>query len=169
MKWLERSANIAVIVAVAVFLFLAARNDFFAPKPQLQPQANPQKDLTGTTLSLPGFSFANGRDSLVLVVSTNCHFCQDSLPFYKQLSEKIHGKVDLIAALPEPENEAKKFLADAGVQTDHIVKAIPNSIGVLGTPTVLLVDGKGKVKNVWLGRLDETGQKQLLSTVLPRG
>jgi thioredoxin-related protein len=167
MKWLDRTANIAVIVAVAVFLFIAARNNFFAPKPQ--PQANPEKELAGKTISLPGFSFANGHDSLLLVVSTTCHFCQESLPFYKQLSEKVHGKIDIIAVLPEPENEAKKFLTDAGVQTDHIVKAVPNSIGISGTPTVLLVDSKGKVKNVWLGRLDEDGQKKLLSTVLPLG
>lgn len=167
MKWLDRFASIAVIIAVAVFLFIAARNDFFAPKSQ--PQANPQKDLAGTTITLPGISFANGRDSLVLAVSTTCHFCQESLPFYKQLSEKVRGKIDLIAVLPEPESEAKKFLADAAVQTDAIVKAIPNSIGVQGTPTVLLVDGKGKVKNVWMGRLDEAGQKQMLSIVLPQG
>jgi thiol-disulfide isomerase/thioredoxin len=167
MKWLDRTANIAVIVAVAVFLFIAARNDFFAPKPQ--PQANPEKELAGTTISLPGISFADGHDSLVLVVSTTCHFCQESLPFYKQLSEKVHGKVDLIAVIPEPETEARKFLADAGVQPEQVVKAIPGSIGVRGTPTVLFVDGKGTVKNVWKGRLDEEGQKQLLATVLPHG
>lgn len=167
MKWLDRTANIAVIVAVAVFLFIAARNDFFSPKHQ--PQANPDKELAGTTISLPGISFVNGHESLVLVISTKCHFCQESLPFYKQLSEKASGKIDLIAVLPEPESEAKKFLADAGVQTDHVVKATPNSIGVQGTPTVLLVDGKGKVKNLWLGHLDEDGQKQLLSTVLSHG
>ncbi|MGD0097117.1 MAG: hypothetical protein ABSB60_11525 [Terracidiphilus sp.] len=59
--------------------------------------------------------------------------------------------------------------ADAGVQTEHVVKAVPNSLGVRGTPTVLLVDDKGKIKNVWVGHLDEAGQKQLLSTVLPQG
>ncbi len=167
MKWLDRIASIAVIVAVAVFLVVVARNEFFAPRPQ--PQPNPEKDLAGKTISLPGISFANGHDSLVLIVSTNCHFCRDSLPFYKQLTEKVHGKLDLIAVLPEPETDAKKFLADSGVQPERVVKATPDSIGVHGTPTVLLVDDKGRVKNVWIGRLDEAGQKQLLSTVLPQG
>jgi thioredoxin-related protein len=167
MKWLDRTASIAVIVAVVVFLVVVARNEFFAPRPQ--PQPNPEKDLAGKTISLPGVAYTYGQDSLVLVVSTKCHFCQDSLAFYKQLTEKLHGKLDIIAVLPEPETEAKKFLADAGVQTEHVVKAVPNSLGVRGTPTVLLVDDKGKIKNVWVGHLDEAGQKQLLSTVLPQG
>jgi hypothetical protein len=41
-------------------------------------------------------------------------------------------------------------------------------IGVRGTPTVLLVDGSGKVKQAWVGRLDEKSQQDLLSQALPK-
>jgi hypothetical protein len=70
----------------------------------------------------------------------------DSMPFYKQLTEKARGRLNVVAVMPEPKPEAQKFLLDAGVETNQIVSATPDTIGVRGTPTVLLVEGSGKVK-----------------------
>ena len=163
MKYLDRIANIAVIVGVLVFLGLAYRGDFALHKVA---QA-PSQDLAGTTVSLPGAQLPRDRDSLLLVVSTTCHFCKDSLPFYKQLTEKSRGRLNIVAVLPQPQSDAQKFLSDAGVAANQIVSASLNSQGVRGTPTVLLVDGTGKVKHAWVGRLDEKGQENLLAIVFP--
>jgi thiol-disulfide isomerase/thioredoxin len=163
MKYLDKMANIAVIVAVVVFLGLVVRGDIGwhrATPP-------PAQELVGKSVSLPGVQFPRGRNSLLLVVSTTCHFCKDSMPFYRQLAEKARGRLDIVAVLPQPQAEAQKFLQDAGVEANQIVSASPGAVGTRGTPTVLLVDGSGKVVQAWVGRLDENGQQNLLAVALP--
>lgn len=157
MKYLDKIANVAVIVAVVVFLFLAFHGDIGGR----QSPRDPSQELIERTIALPGVQFSKGQNSLVVAVSTTCHFCKDSLPFYKQLAEKSRGRLNLVAVLPQP--EAQKFLQDAGVQATQVVSVSLDSIGVNGTPTVLLVNEKGKVKHAWSGGLDEKGQEDLLA------
>ena len=164
MRYLERIANVAVIVAVVVFLFMVFRGDIGSHQ---SPQ-DPSKELIGKTITLPGVPFSKTRNSLVVVVSTACHFCKDSLPFYKQLGEKACGRLNMIAVLPQSEVEAQKFLQDAGVHATQVVSASLDSIGINGTPTVLLVNEKGKIKRAWIGKLDEKGQESLLTAAFNR-
>ena len=141
MKHLDKIANIAVIVGAVVFVVLAIRGDFGFRKVPPSPSGN----LVGKLVSLPGTHLPANQNSLLLVVSTNCHFCKDSLPFYKQLTQRTQGLVNVVGVLPQPQSEGQKFLQDAGIKTDGVVSASPDTIGVRGTPTVLLVDGNGKL------------------------
>lgn len=163
MKYLERIANIAIIVAAVVFIGLAIRGDFSLSRTTRPPS----QDLTGTVVKLSGVSFPSDRNTLVLVVSTTCHFCKDSLPFYKQLTNKAQGRLNVVAVLPQPQPDAQKFLRDANIETNQVVSSSLDSIGVHGTPTILLVDGTGKVSHAWVGRLDQKGQEELQAVVLP--
>ena len=164
MKYLERFANVAVIVAVVVLLGVILRGDFGRrPVP-----APPMQSLVGKTVSLPGVQFPKDRSSLLLVVSTSCHFCKDSLPFYKQLTEAARGKLGVIAVLPQSQTEAQAFLQSAGVETSQIVSASPDKVGARGTPTLLLVGKNGAIEHAWLGKLDVKGEQEVLSLVAPK-
>ena len=164
MKILDKIANVAVIVAVAVFLALVIRGEFFrrTPAPAHSPSA-----LVGTTIRLPGVEFPAQRFSLVLGISTQCHFCKESLPFYQRLNDRLRGRVDVFAVLPQTQSEAGKYLADAGMSSVHGISADLSSIGVYATPTLLLVDSSGKVKSVWVGKQDEAGQQRIFAALLP--
>jgi hypothetical protein len=35
--------------------------------------------------NLPGIDWSQHRRTLLLVLNTGCHFCQDSVPFYQKL------------------------------------------------------------------------------------
>ena len=164
MKHLERIANIAVIVAVVVFIGLAIRGDFSLNRTARTPSS---QDLVGRVVKLSGVSFPSDRNTLVLAVSTTCHFCKDSLPFYKQLTNKVQGRLNVVAVLPETQQDAQKFLRDADVETNQVVSSSLDVLGVHGTPTILLVDGTGKVSRAWVGRLDQKGQEDLQAVVLP--
>jgi hypothetical protein len=61
-KYLDRIANVAIIVAVVVFLFLAARGDFGWRKAPTYPGSGqvPSNNLVGTTVKLPGVEFPQG-------------------------------------------------------------------------------------------------------------
>lgn len=66
-------------------------------------------DLVGKTVTLPGVHFPAQRDKLVLAVSTSCHFCNDSLPFYRYLTSKLQGKLDIVAVCPQAQADAESY------------------------------------------------------------
>jgi thioredoxin-related protein len=164
MKYLDRIANIAVIVAVVALLVVILRGEFG----RRRAPAAPTQSLVGKIVSLPGVQFPKDRSSLLLVVSTSCHFCKDSLPFYKKVTEELRGKLNVIAVLPQSQPEAQEFLRDAGVEADQIVSASVDKVGARGTPTLLLVGKSGAVEHEWLGKLDVKGQQEVLSLVAPK-
>jgi hypothetical protein len=163
LKYLDRIANGAIVVVVAVFLTLVIRGEI--SRRTAAPARSPGA-LVGKTIRLPGVQFPAQRDSLVLGISTQCHFCNESLPFYQQLTDSLRGRLDVFAVMPQAQAEAGKYLADAGLSSVHGVSADPGSIGVYATPTLLLVDSHGKVKSVWVGKQDEAGQRKILAAVL---
>lgn len=164
MKYLDKVANIAVVIGVVVFLVLAARGDF---SHRTVKAPNPSTAVIGKTISLPGVQWAQSEESLVLGISASCHFCKDSLPFYKQLASQAQGKVNVIAVLPQEQKEADAFLQGAGIANVQVVSQNLGKIGVYATPTLLLVDSSGKVKDSWVGELDAARQKKLLAELLP--
>jgi len=159
MKRLEGVANIAVIVAAFVFVAVVVRSEF------TKRGTAPPSDLIGRRIELPGIQFPKSNKSLVIVVSTVCHFCKESLPFYRDLSIQLRGKMDVIAVLPEPQPEAQAFIREADISAAQTVSASLNSIGVSGTPTLLLLDKDGTVERVWLGKLDAKRRQEVLSVV----
>lgn len=164
-KLLDRIASIAVIIAVAVFLTVVIRGGY------LRGHRNPPSTrgpLVGQVITLPGVQFHPAHDSLVLGISTSCHFCNESLPFYKRFAEQASGKVEFIAVLPQTQTEGEKYLKDAGLTGVRVVSAKLSTIGVNDTPTILLVDGAGKVKSAWVGLLDDAAQQKVVAAALPQ-
>jgi hypothetical protein len=160
-KLLEKIANVFVIIGIAVFLAIAFKSGFWRPVRPPQTQASMMQALRGKTIEVSGLSFPRSRASVLLVISTQCHFCEESLPFYRALSTELKGKADLLAVLPQPQPEAAAFLHAAHVEATQVATASPMQLGVTGTPTLLLLDRNGRVQDVWLGRLDDAQQAQV--------
>jgi thiol-disulfide isomerase/thioredoxin len=162
MKWLDKIANVALMLGVAVFLYVVFHGDFIVRKSRPQPASA----LTGSSLKVPGLNFNQQHKSFVLAISTTCHFCKDSMPFYRELSMKTQGKVDLIAVLPQKVDEANVFLGSSSVMATKVVSASLDTLGVTGTPTLLLVDSQGKVQKEWMGELNDEQKKQVFAEIL---
>jgi hypothetical protein len=108
----------------------------------------------------------NGR-TIVIALSTQCHFCNESAPFLRRLAiEAINTKaVKTLAVLPQPITEAQKYLTSEDVHVDDVRQAALGSIGVGGTPTWIIVDNHGIVTDIWVGKLDPTGESQVLNAI----
>jgi hypothetical protein len=159
-KRLDLIANIAVIVtSIALLGFLG--NQWWighnAPQP---PQAGA---LIGTTVQLPSVDFSQQGKTLLIAISTTCHLCRDSESFYRQLAQTTGLKTHLIAVLPQAQSEAESYVHSSIAPSLQVVSAPLNSMGVSGTPVLLLVDSHGKVEKAWVGKLDDAGQKQVQS------
>jgi thioredoxin-related protein len=174
---LDTLANIAIIVVcaiAAVVLSFQVRDRLF---PQRAPGAPPQAEKGEQYAQLKAVVPAGSSRALVVAVQPGCHFCNDSLPFYKNLIDQRNqkdSKVKIVAAVPttpKPEDgqkladeESQKF-ATAGAKPDSMVNLDFAAVKVPGTPTLMLVDNNGKVLNVWVGKLDSDGEKEVLKAL----
>jgi hypothetical protein len=169
---LDTAANIAIILVCILAAGTLIRNQFFpsflAPAPLSRP-GMPSGAAKGETLAALRGVVPQGSDrALVVALSPTCHFCNESMPFYKALMDKRNeskSAVKVIAAVPQAEVQTaeQKNLADHGVQIDAVVPVDFEKIKIPGTPTVLLVDNQGKVLDVWVGKLDESRQREVLA------
>ena len=69
-----------------------------------------QATLVGQTITLHGVHFAPQSKTLILTISTTCHFCKDSEPFYQELAAQNKGPIKIVAVLPQPLPEAQAYV-----------------------------------------------------------
>jgi hypothetical protein len=157
-KHLEVFANTAMAIA-AVLLSIVLVKEFLLPRPQ---RAFGGRAGVASKVSLPGVDWAKSRKTLVLALSTQCHFCTESAPFFQRVAKTAAGRVKLLAVLPQPTVDAQNYLRGVGGRVDDVRQAPLDSIGVAGTPTLLFVNDSGTVTNVWTGKLSADKQAEVL-------
>jgi len=157
-KQLENLANAAMLVT-GILLSVILVKQFLLPKPQAA------RTVQGTNVSLAGVDWSKNGKTLVMALSTKCHFCTESAPFFQRVAKAAGGKVKLLAIFPQPRVEAEDYLAAVGVHVDDVKQAALNSIGVAGTPTLLLVNKAGSVTDVWPGKLSPDKEAEVLRVV----
>jgi len=161
-KRIEVLANVAIIF-VAILLGVILVRNYMLPRSRA-PQQPAASIPAGTKLSLPGVDWkANGK-TLVLALSTACHFCTESAPFYQRVAQERAkaGNIRLVAVFPQPVPEGQKYLSSLGVTVDEVKQAQLESIGVIGTPTLIMTDGQGAVAESWRGKLPSEKESELL-------
>ncbi len=171
---LEATASVAFI-GVAVLLSAALIKAYFLPTPSRSiPRAaiagGGGTSLVGASLKdrIPGVDWSKNGRTLVLAISTQCHFCKDSAPFYRKLEAQVGKSLRTVAVLPQPVDEAEQFLKGEGVRVSQVKQATMGDIGVQGTPTMLLVDSSGVITKMWVGKLQPEQEQQVL-TALRKG
>ena len=125
------------------------------------------RDPVGREVKLPGADWQAAPYSVVLQLSSTCRFCNESMPFYQRLvaARQAQGaKMPLIVASSDAVAVMRKHLEDQQVAVDKVLHSRPGLFDT-GTPTVYIVDSKGTVKRAFVGKLDSSGEKELLSIV----
>lgn len=163
-RGIETSANVAILIvaillgAVLVMQLLAGGTQTHTGTPQ--PGAVSDHD---TKLTLPGVDWSESNRSLVIALSSTCHFCTESASFYQRLA-KERG-VRLIAVLPQDVTEGRTYLDSLRVPIGDVRQMPLDALGVEGTPTLFLIDNEGRVSGKWVGKLGPDGESELLEQV----
>jgi hypothetical protein len=128
----------------------------------------------GSRVELPGVSWIESPQTVVLALSVYCQYCRASAPFYRSLAEAARsGQFRTLAVLREPSVESAPLLAALGVDGVQDVRYSDlETIGVRATPTLLIVDDKGFVQAALTGKLSEAEEKDVfakLAIVAPAG
>ncbi|MGI9065469.1 MAG: peroxiredoxin family protein [Pyrinomonadaceae bacterium] len=163
-KKVELIANLAIIV-VAILLAVVFVRNYFASGSRTPADAEPSSIHTGTKLSIPGVDWNANSPTLVMALSTQCHFCTESASFYQRVAEQrtTPSNLRVIAVFPQPVSEAQKYLTSLGVIVDDVKQAQLDAMGVSGTPTLVLANRDGVVSDSWRGKLPSAKESEVLS------
>jgi hypothetical protein len=166
---IEAVANIATIGLAALLSAVLIKVYLLPASQPRSPQALAETGV-GTNLRgrLPGIDWGKNGRTLVLAISTQCHFCKESTPFYRKLQGQVGKNLKTVAVLPQSVAEAQEYLKGEGVHVDQVEQASMAGVGIRGTPTMLLVNGAGVVTRIWAGKVQPEQEQEVLS-VLRKG
>jgi thioredoxin-related protein len=163
-KKIEVAANVAIIV-VAALLILVLVKHFILPS-VVEPTPKPAPEIArGSKVSLSDVDWARSEQTLLLALSEGCRYCTESAPFYQKIAQARASQSNLriIAVFPQPVSEAQKYLSSLGVSVDEVRQAPLDVLEVRGTPTLILVNREGIVKDVWTGKVPADKEPEVLS------
>jgi hypothetical protein len=90
------------------------------------------------------------------------------MPFYRELlkaEESGGSKAHLVTVLPDAELDATRVLHDGQLNVPMVASFPLQRLHVSGTPTLILVDGSGRVEKAWVGEQDAAGEKAILDSI----
>jgi hypothetical protein len=144
--------------------FVLIKNYVLANPPQTEFVENINQ-VRNPKISLPDVDWnGNGGQTLVIAVSSTCHFCTESGAFYQRIVKKS-GNTRLLAVLPQSVAEGTRYFQSLGVSVNEIRQSPLSAISVTGTPTLMLVDSHGIVTDSWVGKLPAEQEAEVLSKV----
>jgi len=174
-KKVEVLANIAVIVTSVILCSVLAKKYVLtankqtvaaATGPSLSANAPAKSGLqAGMKVSLPGIEWSKSSRTVLLVVSTTCHFCTESAPFYQKLQQQKPANVQIVAVLPQAVEDGRQYLNKLGVSVSELVQAPLASLNVSGTPTLVLIDNTGVIQDSWAGKLSDGQAEKVLARI----
>lgn len=145
-KRIEAATNAAILCAVLLVCALAAKRLLEHPS---RGSSGPS---IGDRVSLQGVDWSKSKQNLVLALSTTCHFCSESAAFYRRLVPSATSDgIRVLAVLPEPISDGRSYLENLDITVSEVVQSPLSAVEVYGTPTVLLVDNRGKIQKAWAG------------------
>jgi peroxiredoxin len=161
---IERFSDITVIVVGICFLAALAHRYW----PRLSPPRKPADavlQLKGKHVGVDGLNVRTGVPTVLLVLSTRCRFCAESMPFYRRLSaQRVNGKgFRLVAVSSENSEKLKSFIAAEGVSVDAVLSSSLPGLGIRSVPALLLVGREGRVVDVWTGALGDVREREVLT------
>ena len=160
-RTLESGLNVLLMLACLVLVGGIAYTHFWPSRNVQSGVAGPAK---GVKIKISGVESSNSQRTIVLALSTHCHFCTASGDFYKRLQEVARARgVPMVAVLPQPTGEARSYLQNLGVSILVVDQAPLSTISVTATPTLILVDSEGVVTDSWTGQLPPEFEKEVIS------
>jgi hypothetical protein len=157
---LSVATDIALLVTALILGAAVAKQAFID---QRTVSNEPQ---VGTQISLPEVEWRNSARSLLIVISSRCRYCSESAPFYRRLVSEAHAaNVRVIALLPQPADEGLAYLRQLAIPVSDVRNLRATNLNVRRTPTLLLVDRKGRVRRVWRGQVPQTHESAVLASV----
>lgn len=161
-KNLDIAKNVAIVILALIASAALVKNYLLsAPGRDV-----PVQIAVGENFSLTEMDWKGNGNTLVLALAPGCDSCSESAPFYRRLiAELPTGRVHLTAVVPETAEEGREYLRSLNIEIDDVREGSFQSLKIKGTPTLILVDERGEVRNVWLGRLPKDKEQEVIDII----
>ena len=114
-------------------------------------------------MGLVGVDWSRANRTLVLALSTRCHFCTESSEFYRRLTPAaISAGIPVVAVFPQPVEEAQEHWEAQKLPLYGLKFVQAKQLPVSGTPTIILVDRSGTVIRTWAGKQQASGEADII-------
>ncbi len=171
---IETAANVFIVVTCIFFAATFATVYWrtapaVSQAPSNQGVGRARAYATGDRLTFQNLQFARAERTIVMVFRSGCRFCTESMPFYQRLARHIQDssrRVQLVGLTTDLLSQGKSYLDSFGLSVASLVSTKPESLGVSGTPTLLLVDSTGTIHRIWRGKLSASVEAEVLSEVI---
>ena len=154
---LQRFADGLTVVVGLVALGVIGARVFDSPA-SVAPAGPSEVQLDASAI---GIDFSAADRTFVMVIQSDCPYCEESLAFYEGLPRS--AAVQVVIAAPAGDAEIEKYRA--AIEPDSVVFVEPGVMPVSSTPTLLLADRRGIVESAWVGLLDASREEQVMSAV----
>lgn len=160
--YLTVASNVAILVSAT--LIVAAT---LSPRSAKDP--NRRIPAPGDRIpAVENLRFSDSNVTSLLFVRSDCHYCTDSMPFYRELVGRSHSSGKrrrvVVVTMEEPDKIAK-YLDANGLAVDAAVSARFADFGVSSTPSLIVVDRYGKAVIGRVGRLSTRAEKEVLESI----
>lgn len=162
-KKIEIFTNIAIILVALVLSVVLVKKFFFTSDTAAN---QPKKSIAvGEKVDFQQVNWASNKNTLLLFLSKDCHFCSESVPFYQKINQEFanNPSIKIAAVFPQDVETAQEYLKTNNLAISQVYQANPPALGVGGTPTMLLVDGNGNVLETWFGKLVSDEEQKVLN------
>jgi rhodanese-related sulfurtransferase len=164
-----RVGAIADLLVVILIGFAGARLVIHATRPT-EPLPKPLPMLQpGSVLSVPGIVFSSVRQTVVLFALHQCFASQESVGFYKKLTQRLGMMPDFafIVLSPDSPDVMRAWLAANGLGAELVAQVRdPSAVGLHLSPTLLVVNGAGIVDTVLAARLSPADENTMLARLV---
>ena len=150
------SADLAVILAAAIFIWSSARTRI-GSSPALDGDPVP-----GMSFSSVYSGWKQERANLILFLNRECKYCTESAAFYKRLVSEGVSRVNVIVLFPHDARSGREYLSQLGLSVSDVRGDIRPPWRRLRTPSLILCDSKGIIKHVWIGKLSVSEEQDVL-------
>lgn len=115
--------------------------------------------------TIPSAVWQASQDNLVLLLKSDCRFCDESMPLYQKLAALRRGygnRFSIVALGVEPPARLREYLWQNQVDVDSVVQARSGLANIRFTPAVFIVNSHGVIQKAFLGKLNSDNEEQLL-------
>jgi len=164
-KYVEVSSNVAVLVLAVALLGAIVSARFARPR---KPAFESGLQRGQVLARLESIDYLTAPQTMLLVLSTKCSYCEQSLPFYQRLlgeQQTVGQHTRIVAVFPNPKTEVEQYKEQNQLHVESVPELNYSILNVTGTPTLILVDSTGHVLDFWVGKLSKEDEQQVIEAV----
>jgi hypothetical protein len=160
-KHMKRAFDVALIVTL-----IAGAWRFVLP---VAAEAPPPPPLTiGSRLELPKVRWQSQRRHFVFIMDTGCSACEKAVPAARRLAAAVAShstEIDALVLSDEPIDAVKGWLGKQSIPISNVSRASIAKLGVLFTPSLLILDHNGVVTDFVDGAPSEPQEAALRARI----